>query len=161
MTRYLERRTKMKKEKVVIVSGYFDPLHVGHLEYFKLAKELADELIVIVNNRKQCLLKKGDEFMDEHDRLKIVFHLDMVDEAILAEDIDKSVCETIKSIKRMKPFNELVFCNGGDRDASNSPEVQVCGELGIDFQQGLGKKIRSSSDMTGLVEYDEPNAFKR
>ena len=161
MTRYLERRTKMKKEKVVIVSGYFDPLHVGHLEYFKLAKDLADELIVIVNNRKQCLLKKGDEFMDEHDRLKIVFHLDMVDEAILAEDIDKSVCETIKSIKRMKPFNELVFCNGGDRDASNSPEVQVCGELGIDFQQGLGKKIRSSSDMTGLVEYDEPNAFKR
>ena len=160
MTRYLERRTKMKK-KTAIVSGYFDPLHVGHLEYFKLAKELADELIVIVNNRKQCLLKKGDEFMDEHDRLKIVFHLDMVDEAILAEDIDKSVCETIKSIKRMKPFNELVFCNGGDRDASNSPEVQVCGELGIDFQQGLGKKIRSSSDMTGLVEYDEPNAFKR
>ena len=161
MTRYLERRTKMKREKVVIVSGYFDPLHVGHLEYFKLAKDLADELIVIVNNRKQCLLKKGDEFMDEQDRLEIVFHLDMVDEAILAVDEDKSVCETIKSIKRMKPFNELVFCNGGDRDASNSPEVQVCGELGIDFQQGLGKKIRSSSDMTGLVEYDEPNAFHR
>ena len=151
----------MKRTKTAIVSGYFDPLHVGHLEYFKLAKDLADELIVIVNNRKQCLLKKGDEFMDELDRLEIVFHLDMVDEAILAIDEDKSVCETIRSIKRMKPFNELVFCNGGDRDASNSPEVQVCGELGIDFQQGLGKKIRSSSDMTGLVEYDEPNAFRR
>ena len=160
-TRYLERRRKMKRTKTAIVSGYFDPLHVGHLEYFKLAKDLADELIVIVNNRKQCLLKKGDEFMDEQDRLEIVFHLDMVDEAILAVDEDKSVCETIRSIKRMKPFNELVFCNGGDRDASNSPEVQVCGELGIDFQQGLGKKIRSSSDMTGLVEYDEPNAFRR
>ena len=160
-TRYLERRRKMKKRKTAIVSGYFDPLHVGHLEYFKLAKDLADELIVIVNNREQCLLKKGDEFMDEQDRLEIVFHLDMVDEAILAEDKDKSVSETIKAIKRMKPFDELVFCNGGDRDASNSPEVQVCGELGIDFQQGLGKKIRSSSDMTGLVEYDEPNAFHR
>ena len=160
-TRYLERRRKMKKRKTAIVSGYFDPLHVGHLEYFKLAKDLADELIVIVNNREQCLLKKGDEFMDEQDRLEIVFHLDMVDEAILAEDKDKSVSETIKAIKRMKPFDELVFCNGGDRDASNSPEVQVCGELGIDFQQGLGKKIRSSSDMTGLVEYDEPNAFRR
>ena len=159
--RYLERRTKMERKKTAIVSGYFDPLHVGHLEYFKLAKDLADELIVIVNNRKQCLLKKGDEFMDEHDRLEIVFHLDMVDEAILAVDEDKSVSETIRMIHRMKPMDKLVFCNGGDRDASNSPEVQVCGELGIDFQQGLGKKIRSSSDMTGLVEYDEPNAFRR
>ena len=160
-TRYLERRRKMKKRKTAIVSGYFDPLHVGHLEYFKLAKDLADELIVIVNNREQCLLKKGDEFMDERDRLEIVYHLDMVNEAILAEDTDKSVSQTIEAINRMKPFDELVFCNGGDRDASNSPEVQVCGELGIDFQQGLGKKIRSSSDMTGLVEYDEPNAFRR
>ena len=159
--KYLERRTKMARKKTAIVSGYFDPLHVGHLEYFKLAKDLADELIVIVNNREQCLLKKGDEFMDENDRLEIVFHLDMVDEAILAQDKDKSVSETIEAINRMKPFDKLIFCNGGDRDASNSPEVQVCGELGIDFQQGLGKKIRSSSDMTGLVEYDEPNAFHR
>ena len=151
----------MKTKKTAIVSGYFDPLHVGHLEYFKLAKDLADELIVIVNNREQCLLKKGDEFMDERDRLEIVYHLDMVDEAILAVDEDKSVCETIRMSHRMKPMDKLVFCNGGDRDASNSPEVKVCSELGIDFQQGLGKKIRSSSDMTGLVEYDEPNAFRR
>ena len=99
--------------------------------------------------------------MDEHDRLEIVYHLDMVDEAILACDEDKSVCETIKMIHRFKPMDKLIFCNGGDRDASNSPEVKVCSELGIDFQQGLGKKIRSSSDMTGLVEYDEPNAFHR
>ena len=154
--KYSERRTKMKRTKTAIVSGYFDPLHIGHLEYFKLAKDLADELIVIVNNREQCLLKKGDEFMDENDRLEIVFHLDMVDEAILAQDKDKSVSETIEVINRMKPFDKLIFCNGGDRDASNSPEVQVCGELGIDFQQGLGKKIRSSSEFTGLVEYDKP-----
>jgi len=159
--RYSERRTKMKTRKTAIVSGYFDPLHVGHIEYFKMAKDLADELIVIVNNRKQCLLKKADEFMDEKDRLEIIFHLDMVDEAILAEDTDKSVSQTIRTIKSFKPFDELVFCNGGDRDASNSPEVKVCGELGIDFQQGLGKKIRSSSEMTGLVEHDQPNAYYR
>ena len=151
----------MKKKKTAIVSGYFDPLHIGHIEYFKMAKDLADELIVIVNNREQCLLKKGDEFMIEKDRLEIVYHLDMVDEAILACDEDKSVCETIKMIHRFKPMDKLIFCNGGDRDASNSPEVKVCSELGIDFQQGLGKKIRSSSDMTGLVQYDEPNAFHR
>ena len=82
-TRYLERRTKMTRKRTAIVSGYFDPLHVGHLEYFKLAKDLADELIVIVNNREQCLLKKGDEFMDQRDRLEIVYHLDMVDLSLI------------------------------------------------------------------------------
>ena len=74
----------MSRKKTAIVSGYFDPLHVGHIEYFKLAKEMADELIVIVNNHEQCMLKKGDEFMAEYDRLEIVYHLDMVDEVILA-----------------------------------------------------------------------------
>ena len=152
MTRYLERRTIMKRKKTAIVSGYFDPLHVGHLEYFKMAKELADELLVIVNNHNQCMLKKGDEFMDERDRLELVFHLDMVDEAILSTDEDRSVCETLKMITQFKPHNKLIFCNGGDRDASNSPEVKVCSELGIHFEQGLGRKIRSSSEFTGLVE---------
>ena len=143
------------KKKTAIVSGYFDPLHVGHIEYFKLAKEMADELVVIVNNAEQCHLKKADEFMLEHDRLEIVYHLDMVDEAILAVDEDKSVSETIRMIHRFKPMDKLIFCNGGDRDASNSPEVKVCSELGIEFTQGLGKKIRSSSEMTGLVEYEK------
>ena len=144
----------MKIKKTAIVSGYFDPLHVGHIEYFKLAKEMADELVVIVNNAEQCHLKKADEFMLEKDRLEIVYHLDMVDEAILAVDEDKSVSETIRMIHRFKPMDKLIFCNGGDRDASNSPEVKVCSELGIEFIQGLGKKIRSSSEMTGLVEYE-------
>ena len=159
---YSERRTKMKK-KTAIVSGYFDPLHVGHLEYFQLAKDLADELIVIVNNREQCLLKKGDEFMIEKDRLEIVYHLDMVDEAILSCDKDKSVCETIRMIKRMKPMDELIFCNGGDRqiDQNNIFEFKVCQELEIPMVDGLGDKIRSSSEFSGLIEYDEPNAFHR
>ena len=151
----------MKRKKTAIVSGYFDPLHIGHIEYFKLAKELADELVVIVNNREQCLLKKSDEFMDERDRLEIVYHLDMVDEVLISTDKDKTVCKSLEMIAQFKPYNDLVFCNGGDRDASNSPEVKVCSKLGIEFQQGLGKKIRSSSEMTGLVEYDEPNAFYR
>ena len=121
-----------------------------------MAKKLGDTLVVIVNNREQCILKKGDEFMDEKDRLEIVYHLDMVDESILACDKDKSVSDTIRMIHRFKPMNKLIFCNGGDRDASNSPEVKVCSELGIEFIQNLGKKIRSSSEMTGLVEYDKP-----
>ena len=92
MTRYLERGTKMKKEKVVIASGYFDPLHVGHIEYLNLAKQLGDTLIVILNNREQAMLKKGDEFMPEKDRMEIIYHLDMVDEVIISCDKDPSVC---------------------------------------------------------------------
>ena len=151
------------KKKTAIVSGYFDPLHVGHIEYFKMAKELADELIVIVNNREQCLLKKADEFMDEKDRLEIIYHLDMVDEVLLSIDEDKSVCETIKMIHRFKPMDELIFCNGGDRqiDQNNIFEFKVCQELEIPMVDGLGDKIRSSSEYTGLVQYDEPNAFHR
>ena len=150
----------MKKKKTAIVSGYFDPLHVGHLEYFKLAKELADELVVIVNNDLQCAMKKGRPFMDEHDRLEIVFHLDMVDEAILASDTGKDVVETIMSINNFKPFNELIFCNGGDRNATNSPEYAACQELGIKWVDNLGEKIRSSSDLTGLVEKQKNPNFK-
>ena len=161
MTRYLERRTKMEKEKVVIVSGYFDPLHVGHLEYFKMAKELGDTLVVIVNNRKQALLKKADEFMDQRDRMEIIFHLDMVDEVLLSTDEDKSVCKSIEMVAQFKPMAELIFCKGGDRHFGEVPEADLCRKLDIKMVDGLGEKIRSSSDMTGLVEYDEPNAFRR
>ena len=115
----------MKRKKTAIVSGYFDPLHIGHIEYFKLAKELADELVVIVNNREQCLLKKSDEFMDERDRLEIVYHLDMVDEVLISTDKDKTVCKSLEMIAQFKPYNDLVFCNGGDRDASNSPVLHT------------------------------------
>ena len=79
-TRYLERRTKMKKEKVVIVSGYFDPIHVGHLEYLQMASQLGDTLLVIINNDEQAILKKGESFMSEKDRMEIVFALECVDE---------------------------------------------------------------------------------
>ena len=104
----------MKKEKVVVCSGYFDPLHVGHLEYFKMAKKLGDTLVVIVNNREQCLLKKGDEFMDEKDRLDIIFHLDMVDEVLLSADKDKSVCKSLELVAEFKTMAYITFCNGGD-----------------------------------------------
>ena len=160
MTRYLERRTKMKK-KTAIVSGYFDPLHVGHLEYFKMAKELGDTLVVILNNRKQALLKKGDEFMDQRDRMEIIFHLDMVDEVLLSTDEDASVCKSLEMVAQFKPMAELIFCKGGDRHFGEVPEADLCRKIGIKMVDGLGEKIRSSSDMTGLVEYDEPNAFKR
>ena len=132
--------------KTVVVSGYFDPVHVGHLEYLKLAKDLGDKLIVIVNNNEQCVLKKGNPFMDESDRLEIVKSLKMVDDVFLSIDKDKSVC---KSLEILKPD---FFANGGDRNTNEVPESIICKKYNIKMIDGLGNKIRSSSDLTGLKE---------
>ena len=132
--------------KRVAVSGYFDPIHVGHLEYLKLAKELGDKLVVIVNNNHQCILKKGKPFMDEADRVEIVKALGIVDEVFLSIDQDKSVCA---SLERVKPN---IFANGGDRHTGEVPETVVCKKHNIEIVDGLGDKIRSSSDLTGLKE---------
>jgi D-beta-D-heptose 7-phosphate kinase/D-beta-D-heptose 1-phosphate adenosyltransferase len=132
--------------KIVAVSGYFDPIHVGHLEYLRLSKSLGDKLVVIVNNNYQCILKKGKPFMDENDRVEIVNSLDMVDEVFLSIDKDKSVC---KSLEALKPD---IFANGGDRSTGEVPESKICKKYNIKMTDGLGDKIRSSSDLTGLTQ---------
>ena len=132
--------------KIVAVSGYFDPIHVGHLEYLRLSKKLGDKLVVIVNNDHQCVLKKGKPFMDEKDRVEIVRSLKMVDEVFLSIDDDKSVC---KSLEKIKPH---IFANGGDRLTGEVPESTVCKKYNIQMTDGLGDKIRSSSDLTGLTQ---------
>ncbi|MEL0183768.1 MAG: adenylyltransferase/cytidyltransferase family protein [Bacteroidota bacterium] len=132
--------------KIVAVSGYFDPIHVGHLEYLRLSKKLGDKLVVIVNNNHQCVLKKGKPFMDEKDRVEIVRSLEMVDEVFLSIDDDKSVC---KSLEKIKPH---IFANGGDRSTGEVPESTVCKKYNIQMTDGLGDKIRSSSDLTGLTQ---------
>ena len=104
----------------VAVSGYFDPIHVGHIEYLKLARRLGDYLIVIVNNNQQCVLKKGKPFMDEEDRMKIVENMKMVDEVFLSIDSDKTVC---RSLEKIKPN---IFANGGDRSKDEIPESTIC-----------------------------------
>ena len=130
--------------KTVAVSGYFDPIHVGHLDYLEMSKKLGDKLIVIVNNNNQCILKKGTPFMDEHDRVRIVAALDIVDEVFLSIDTDKTVC---KSLEAIKPD---IFANGGDRINSDSAESFICNKYNIEMINGLGDKIRSSSSLTGL-----------
>ncbi|MBC8296457.1 MAG: adenylyltransferase/cytidyltransferase family protein [Flavobacteriaceae bacterium] len=132
--------------KRVAVSGYFDPIHIGHLEYLKLAKELGDKLVVIVNNNYQCALKKGKPFMDELDRVEIVRSLEMVDEVFLSIDKDKTVCASLEEIK------PDIFANGGDRSTGEIPESSICKKYNIEMIDGLGDKIRSSSDLTGLKQ---------
>ena len=113
---------------IVAVSGYFDPLHVGHLEYFEMAKQLGNKLIVIVNNDKQAILKKGESFMNENDRVEIIGALKCVDEVFLSIDEDKSVC---KSLEAIKPD---IFANGGDRsDTSKILEYETAKKYNIEF----------------------------
>ena len=134
----------MNNQVVVAVSGYFDPLHVGHIEFFQLAKDLGSKLIVIVNNNHQAEIKKGSFFMDEKDRMEIVAALRHVDEVFLSIDKDNSVC---KSLEFIKPD---IFANGGDRFLEEIPETAVMKKYNIKMVDGLGKKIRSSSDLTGI-----------
>ena len=133
--------------KTIIVSGYFDPFHVGHLEMFQLARELGDELVVIVNNDVQAKIKKGRSFMREEDRLKIVKSIKYVDLSFLSTDENLTVCRSLKKIRKTYPDHELVFANGGDRKDHEVPEGKICKELNIEMIDGLGKKIRSSSEI--------------
>lgn len=125
--------------KIVAVSGYFDPLHVGHIEYFKLARELGDKLVVILNNDTQSILKKGKIFMPLHERKIILESIKYIDEVFISVDKDLSVC---KSLEKLKPH---VFANGGDRFKFEIPEASLCRKLGIQMIDGLGEKIQSSS----------------
>ncbi|MCX6798061.1 MAG: adenylyltransferase/cytidyltransferase family protein [Candidatus Falkowbacteria bacterium] len=139
---------KSKKPIIVAVSGYFNPLHVGHLEMIKMAKKLGDKLIVIVNNDAQVKLKGRVPFMKQKDRLTIIKALRDVDDVFLAVDKYKwpnGEVPVIKSLAKLKPD---IFANGGDRhNLNNVPEYDICRKLGIKIVDGLGKKIRASSAM--------------
>ena len=128
-----------------VVSGYFDPIHVGHLEMMERASYLGDELIVIVNNDKQVKLKKKKSFMSEDDRLKIVKAIRYVDAAFISVDEDKSVCGSLQKVRRNYKNYEIIFANGGDAHSSKIPESKVCKKCDIQMIDGLGDKIRSSS----------------
>ena len=136
----------MSKAKAVIVSGYFNPLHKGHLELFEKAKAKGDELWVIVNSDLQRELKGSKTFMDEDERLVIVSAIHNVDRALISIDKDKTQCATLKELAEKHSGDyELYFANGGDQNNDSIPEVSVCKEKGIILIEGLGNKIQSSS----------------
>ena len=136
----------MGKKKAIIVSGYFNPIHKGHLEYFNNAKALCDELFVIVNNDHQRELKGSKEFQKEDERMIIVSNIKAVDKAILSIDQDRTVCETIRMIASEYGADyELGFANGGDQNNDTIPERAVCEEMNVTLIDGLGEKIQSSS----------------
>jgi len=125
--------------KTVVASGYFDPLHVGHVEYLELAKKLGDKLIVIINNDEQSILKNGSVFMPQEERMAVVKALKPVDEVILSIDKDKTVCKTLELIK------PNIFAKGGDRFSNEIPEAEICKKNNIQIVDGLGAKVQASS----------------
>ena len=133
---------------MVIVSGYFNPLHKGHLELFHRAKTYGtgDKLLVIVNSDHQRKLKGSKEFQDEMERLMIIRNLRVVDESMISIDKDKTQCATLKYLSDIYSNEyQLFFANGGDQNNESIPEAQVCLDNEIKLIDGLGDKIQSSS----------------
>jgi cytidyltransferase-like protein len=142
----VRKEVKFMKPKAIIVSGYFNPIHKGHIEYFNNAKACGDRLIVIVNSDHQRALKGSKEFQKEDERVFIVSNIKSVDEVMLSIDQDRTQCETIKSLHvKLNDSYQLAFANGGDQNNTSILEAPVCLELGIELIDGLGNKIQSSS----------------
>ena len=136
----------MKKNKIIVVSGYFNPLHKGHLELFNKSKEFGDYLFVIVNSDYQRELKGSNEFQNEDERLEIISSLKPVSQAIISIDKDRTQCETLRMLyEKYSHTYTLAFANGGDQNNDTIPERVVCEELEIELIDGLGDKIQSSS----------------
>lgn len=108
----------MSQPTIACVSGYFDPIHVGHIEYFKKSKNIADKLMVIVNNDEQAILKKGKAFMPADERIKLIQELKCVDYVVKSVDLDRTVCKTLETVEPRPSY----FCNGGDQNNNSIPE---------------------------------------
>lgn len=152
----------VSKPTAVIVSGFFSPLHEGHLDMIEAAADLGDLLIAIVNNNEQQMLKKGQIIMDEQVRLRITRALRMVDEAFIAVDTDRPVSASLAMVaEKYRASHQLIFANGGDRLPEFVPEAAVCEQYGIEMRFGVGgtEKADSSSRINmALGLQTEPSA---
>ncbi len=128
--------------KIAIVSGYFNPLHGGHLDMIEAARALGDKLVVIINNDQQQLLKKGKVILDEANRMRLMRALRDVDDVVLSVDTDPGQSQTLRKVRELYPSDELIFCNGGDRDPSKHAlpdnEMQSCTDCHIQLVFGVG-----------------------
>ena len=139
--------------KVILVTGGFDPLHSGHIAYFKEAKKLGDRLVVGLNSDEWLERKKGKAFMPWNERLCIVNNLQMVDEVFTFMDDDDSAINFIKQVKAHYPNDNIIFANGGDRTSENIPEMAV---EGVEFVFGVGGTDKKNSSSWILKDWEAP-----
>lgn len=132
--------------KLVIVSGYFNPLHGGHLDMMEAAAKLGDRLLVVVNNDEQQILKKGKIILAQENRYRLVSALHVVDEVFLSIDNDPTVVNTLEMIAKTHPYDELIFANGGDRNSDKEiPETEVANKYEIRLEFGVGGANKADS----------------
>lgn len=142
----------MSQESAIIVSGYFSPIHVGHLDMIDGAAQHADSVIVIVNNNAQQIAKKGKLIIDEADRLRVVEALRAVHHAFIAVDEDRTVSASLAKIRADYPEHRLIFANGGDREPGFVPEAAVCQTHDIEMMFGVGGSNKADSSSRINVE---------
>lgn len=133
--------------KKIIVSGFFNPLHGGHMDMIEAAAKMGDELVVIVNNDVQQIQKKDKIILNQDNRMRLMRALRDVDEVILSIDTDPTIIKTLEMVAKKYPDDELVFANGGDRDSTAAvPETEICQQYGIKmrFDAGEGKPDSST-----------------
>jgi cytidyltransferase-like protein len=139
--------------KIVLVTGGFDPIHSGHIAYFKSARTLGDLLIVGLNSDEWLERKKGRAFMPWNERLCIINNLSMVDEVYTFDDSDGSACHFIEQVRAHYPNADLVFANGGDRTSDNIPEMRM---TDVEFVFGVGGDDKKNSSSWILTEWKTP-----
>jgi cytidyltransferase-like protein len=143
--------------KIVLVTGGFDPIHSGHIEYFKAARQLGDKLIVGVNSDSWLARKKGQPFMPITERLSVIENLKMVDHCVIYDDNDGSSIEAINNVKMMYPNDTIIFANGGDRTATNIPEMVI---KDVEFRFGVGGENKMNSSSWILREWKQPKTLR-
>lgn len=146
--------------KIVLVTGGYDPLHSGHIAYFKSAKILGDMLIVGLNSDEWLERKKGRAFMPCNERLCIINNLSMVDEVYTFDDEDGSARAFIKQVRAHYPDAELVFANGGDRTKENIPEMGIQDD-DLEFVFGVGGEDKKNSSSWILQEWKAPKTERQ
>ena len=144
-------------ETVVLVTGGFDPLHSGHLAYFRAAKKLGDKPIVGINSDSWLERKKGKNFLPLSERYEIVSALKYVDNCILFNDEDDTAIEAIRNVIMLYPFDRIIFANGGDRVEGNTPEedAKLFPEKDIIFQYGVGGLDKKNSSSWILQKWEQ------
>ena len=161
MTKVNDNRADVKVNSIALVTGGFDPLHSGHIQYLKSASQLADKLIVGVNSDEWLIRKKGQPFMPIEERVAILSELYCVDKVITFDDEDNTACGAIEKVKELykdkfggKFHKKLIFCNGGDRTAENIPEqVRYKDDKWVSFEFGVGGENKKNSSRWILEEY--------
>ena len=143
--------------KVVLVTGGFDPIHSGHIEYFRSAKALGNILVVGVNSDAWVARKKGRAFMPGTERINIIQNLKMVDHCILFDDDDGTAIEAIKNVQMLYPNSQIIFANGGDRTKDNIPEMKF---TDVEFEFGVGGTNKLNSSSWILDEWKAPKTLR-